>query len=139
MDIYNNISKKLKELKFDLSTYKVTLHKINKKEIYIINAFLNFSNYKTFLLKHIQFCKNLNLKNLKSQNLKQNIFFKMVLNFLLNQFTKKGFLKKTSNGFRSTAVLKYCVFEANNIIKIFLYLIRNIVNFYSFLHNKSDL
>jgi hypothetical protein len=139
VDIYNQINKKFKELKFDLSTYKVTIHKSHKKIINFIGVYLNFPNYKKVLLKHTQFYKSFNLKNLKSQKFELNVFFKIVLNFLLSRLIKKGFLKKKSDSFRSTAVLRYCVFETGSIIKIFSFLIRNIINFYSFLHKKSDL
>lgn len=139
IDIYNKINKKFKELKFDLSTYKVTIHKSHKKNLNFIGVYLNFPNYKKVLLKHTEFYRSFNLKNLKYQKFELNIFFKMVLNFLLSKLIKKRFLKKRSYSFRSTAVLKYCVFEAGSIIKIFSFLIHNIINFYSFLDKKSDL
>jgi hypothetical protein len=62
-----------------------------------------------------------------------------MLDFLLSKLTKKKFLKKKTYSFRSTAVLKYCVFEICSITKIFSFLTHNITNFYSFLYKKSDL
>lgn len=139
IDIYNQISKKFKELKFDLSTYKVTIYKSYEKNINFTDVYLNFSNYKKILLKRTQFYKGFNIKNLKSQKFKLNVFFKIMLHILVNKLIKKKFLKKTTNSFRSTTVLKYCVFKDSIIIKIFSFLMHNTVNFYSFLDKKSDL
>lgn len=137
-NIYNQINKKLKELKFDLSSYKITIYKSHKK-INFLGICINFSNYTKILFKYRQFHKDFNAKNLKSQTFKFNVFFKVMLRILVNKLIKIKFLKKTSNGFRSTAVLKYSIFENDIIIKIFSFLINNIVNFYSFLHKKLDL
>jgi hypothetical protein len=138
-NIYNRINKKLKELKFDLSTYKITIYKSYKKNISFMDAYLNFPNYTKILFKYRQFHKGFNLKNLKSQKFKFNIFFKVMLRTLVNKLLKIKFLRKTSNNLRSTAVFKYSVFENSIIIKIFSFLINNIVNFYSFLYKKLDL
>lgn len=138
-NIYNQINKKLKELKFDLSSYKITVYESHKKNINFADVCLNFPNYTKILFKYTQFYKDFNLKTLKHQKFKFNVFFKIKLYTLVNKLIKIKFLKKTLNSFRSTAVLKYSVFENGIIIKIFSFLIDNIVNFYSFLDKKLDL
>ena len=140
--IFELVSNKLKDLKFDVSQEKSKIYHSNGRNIKYLGIYLRyFKHHKLKLRKDgistDEITKQVNALQAQAIN---TVHFRAPIDKMLSKLVDKGLAKRRKDRtIRATGYLKYSMLEDEKIVKRFSAMIRGILNYYSCINKRSDL
>lgn len=140
--IFDKISKKLKNLKFDVNQEKSKIFHSNERNIKYLGIYLRYFKHNKLKWRKDgnqtdEITKQIPALQAQAVN---TVHFRAPINKMLNKLVEKGLAKRRKDGtVRATALLRYCMLEDEKIVSRFSAMIRGILNYYSIINKRSDL
>ena len=140
--IFELVSNKLKDLKFDVSQEKSKIYHSNERNIKYLGVYLRyFKHHKLKLRKYgistDEITKQVNALQAQAIN---TVHFRAPIDKMLSKLVDKGLAKRRKDcTIRATGYLKYSMLEDEKIVKRFSAMIRGTLNYYSCINKRSDL
>lgn len=140
--IFELVSNKLKDLKFDISQEKSKIYHSNERNIEYLGIYLRyFKHHKVKLRKDgistDEITKQVHALQAQAIN---TVYFRAPIDKMLSKLVDKGLAKRRKDGtVRATGYLRYSMLEDEKIVQRYSAMIRGILNYYSCINRRSDL